>query len=111
MAVDPLTDVLKNFSPYTYNYNNPISFIDLFGEHPYTFHVRSFAAWHVFGGGFHGDDRSFSNSTEDGITSRIQQHVTLETETGLLSNKDTWNDPSSHILIPFLNSNQIHQKL
>jgi RHS repeat-associated protein len=92
---------ILSVSPYDYTYGNPVSLLDptgLAAEPPYTFFVRSFHPSREFGGFFHGDNRSFSTSTA--VTSRIQQRVTLNTDTRNLSSGQTGSDPTSNKLLP-----------
>lgn len=94
LQVDPLADNLPSQSSYSYSLNNPIVFFDPTGEFPFTFHVRSFHPAKTFGGGFDGDNRSFS--TSDAATSRIKQNFTLETDNGSISGGIPTSDPSYH---------------
>jgi len=86
MSVDPLTDKLPSWSPYSAFANNPIVNVDVSGAFPFTFHIRAFAPPGAFDGffgfGFKDDDRGFSLSTADDVKSRIQQQFTVDTKTG-----------------------------
>jgi RHS repeat-associated protein len=96
-AVDALTDQYPSWSPYTYVLNNPLRFFDPNGMFPYTFHVRAFAPFVSFGGGFEGDNRSFSTSLN--ASARVHQRFTLDTDNRTLLNMETWSSPSSHPIL------------
>jgi hypothetical protein len=67
-----------------------------FAESPvtgrYTIHMRSFAPFHSFGGGYHGDDRGFSSSL--GVTSRIKETFHLDLDLGTVASKGPTSDKS-----------------
>ena len=96
LQVDPLSEAQPNQSAYQYSWNNPINLADASGLYPYTFHVRSFAPFKDFGGGFHGDNRGYSTSTDSRTTSRVQQQFTLETDDGSISGASTWSNSTDH---------------
>ena len=102
--LDSKADKLPQHSPFEYSVNNPILFVDPDGKFPYPIHIRSFAPFKTFGGGFGGDGANRGYSTtlgkaeigSQGVTSRVQQTFTVDptakTNTGL----KTWSDPSEH---------------
>lgn len=69
---------------------------------PYPIHIRSFAPFKTFGGGFGGDNRSYSTTLgkseigSNGVTSRVQQSLTVDPNKGTYSGLNTWSDPSHH---------------
>jgi RHS repeat-associated protein len=80
LSVDPKADKLPEISPYAYNFNNPVGFVDPDGQFPINIHVRSFAPYQRFGFGlWHGDNRGFSTSTS--ASSRLSQQTSYETNT------------------------------
>ena len=68
-TMDPMAEKYYNISPYVYCANNPIRFIDLFGQEPTT-KEAAYIADHVYGknneliGGWH---QYYSNSTPNGL--------------------------------------------
>ncbi len=80
--------------------NEPsVAYLDRERGFPYTFHVRAFHPDASFGGGFDGDNRSFSTSLD--VTSRIQQEVTLDTSTDGLTQR-SWSDESHNPYYPLI---------
>jgi len=99
MSVDSLADVMPSWSPYTFVFDNPLSFIHPDGRIPYPITIRSFAPFNYFGGGFHGDGSNRGFSTSSIATARVHQRINFDTDkTHLKTN--VWSSPSSHRLLP-----------
>ena len=80
LSIDPLLEKFRAVTPYQYSLNNPVGLLDADGEKPYTFYVRSFHKDAEFSL-YRGDNRDYSTA-EKGVTSRIWQRFTLETDMG-----------------------------
>ena len=93
-SVDPLAHKIPGWSPYATSFNNPILYFDPDGAFPYTFHVRSFHPDATFGGGFMGDNRSYSNNPSS--SARIAQQFTFDPSTGQSSNRGFANNFSMY---------------
>ncbi len=97
---DPMSDKSVWLSTYTYCINNPIKFFDPDGKFPYPIHIRSFAPFKTFGGGFSGDYRGYSTTLgrgeigSVGVTSRVQQAFTVDPAKGTITGGQPWSDPS-----------------
>ncbi len=100
LNVDPKAHLMAGWSPYAAMADNPIIMVDPDGAFPYPIHVRSFAPYKTFGGGFHGDNRGWSTGlgTREGgtVTSRMQHVFTVDPDKAMLSNEMKWSDYSSH---------------
>jgi RHS repeat-associated protein len=105
--LDSKADKLPQHSPFEYSINNPILFVDPDGKFPYPIHIRSFAPFPTFGGGFGGDGANRGYSTtlgkaeigSQGVTSRVQQTFTVDPSAKTSSSLKTWSDPSSHPIL------------
>lgn len=83
-VVDPMSEKMQAWSPFSYAFNNPLRFVDIGGMIPYPITIRSFAAPKVFAFGFHGDGRGYSNSPSymngQGPTARSHQRILFDTD-------------------------------
>jgi hypothetical protein len=79
LSVDPLAHKLPGYSPYAMALNNPLLYIDPDGQFPFTFHVRTFAPFDWFGGGFKGDgdNRRFTTGQ---AAFKIRSEIDIETD-------------------------------
>lgn len=97
LSVDLEAALMPAWSPYSYVFNNPLSFIDPDGRIPYPITIRSFAPFKTFGGGFHGDNRGFSTSST--ATARVHQRINFDTDKTQLKT-NVWSSPTSHRFLP-----------
>jgi RHS repeat-associated protein len=96
-SLDPETALMPAWSPYTFVFNNPLSFIDPDGRIPYPITIRAFAPFAYFGYGFHGDNRSYTTSSN--ASARLHQKINFDTDkTSMTTN--AWSSPTKHILVP-----------
>lgn len=68
------------------------------GEEIVDLYIRSFAPFFSFGGGFHGDDRSFSTDLED--SSRISGKVTINVSTREVGTSSVVSSPTFCVGMP-----------
>lgn len=102
-VVDPLAEVMPSWSPYSFCFNNPLSFVDPTGAIPYPITIRSFAPFNYFGGGFHGDGAKRGYTTSSTATARVHQRIDFDTDKSKISAK-AWSSPTSHRLLPGSNT-------
>lgn len=99
-SVDPMAHKMPGWSPYAAFADNPILNFDPDGAFPYSVHVRSFAPFETFGGGFAGDSRSYSTALGEGeggtVTSRVQQVFTVDPTARKLEPGHVWSNASHH---------------
>jgi len=82
-----------------------------------TLYVRAFAPWKTFGGGFSGDNRSFTTSRDKSLTSRITGMVTFLLPELTISLQTAYSDPSHHPALgtktatPTISANATAEKL
>ncbi len=84
-------------------FNNPINFIDKDGRIPYPITIRAFAPFNYFGGGFHGDRRSYSNvrsyTNDTGPSARVHQVINFDTDKTTMTTT-AWSSETSHRFLP-----------
>ncbi len=94
--IDPKASMMPSWSPYSFSFDNPIRYRDYDGQIPYPITVRSFAPFPTFGGGFRGDNRGYSLSSN--VSSKVTQNIAFDTDKKYLST-GTWSDISYHPLL------------
>jgi len=96
ISPDPLSEEFPSWSPYTYAVNNPIMMVDPDGRFPYPIHIRSFAPFNTFGGGFAGDGAKRGYTTASTATARLAQTFTMDPTKHSYTGLKTSSSPSSH---------------
>ena len=71
------------FNRYSLTLGNPFKYADPTGHFSYLISLRSFAPFDVFGFAYKGDNRGYSTRLRD--TSRIEQHLAVDTEKSKIS--------------------------
>ncbi|WP_281631312.1 RHS repeat domain-containing protein [Flavobacterium luteolum] len=97
LSVDKMAEKMPNFGTFVFSFNNPIKFVDPDGNTPYPITIRSFAPFKHFGGGFHGDDRSFSTNLN--ASARVHQKINFDTDKENISLR-TWSSNTYHTAAP-----------
>ncbi|QOR76225.1 MAG: hypothetical protein IMW88_01220 [Thermoflavifilum sp.] len=92
--IDPKPDVEE--SGYAANEDNLVMWSDPEGDCPHPIYIRSFAPFEYFGGGFHGDDRTYSTSTAQYVTSRLAHRFTVDPSARTYNAGNVWSDDSYH---------------
>jgi RHS repeat-associated protein len=86
----------QHWNLYVYARNNPIGLVDIIGEFPWTFHIRSFIQTSSVGGGlYRGDGRGPSLETDPNkASSRIRLNFTFDYDRGRITNRQIKSDPT-----------------
>jgi len=112
-GVDPLSNKMPAFSPYSINFNNPIKFVDLDGREPTPAEAARMAA-HVYGdkknsiliGGWQVSTHDFGIKLQDatGLKSQIYQRMKengeLEYTYATAGTEANWNDVGADVKQP-----------
>ncbi|CAN5619134.1 hypothetical protein BH10BAC5_BH10BAC5_02570 [soil metagenome] len=74
--MEPKYDKYLNFTPYNYAINNPLKYIDINGNDPFTIIITTFIPADIVFGSFAGDSRGFSH--DPNASYRTKQTITVE---------------------------------
>ncbi len=96
ISMDPKSEEFPAWSPYTMCMDNPIFLVDPDGQYPFPIHIRSFAPFNTFGGGFAGDGAKRGYTTSPNATARLSQSFTMDATKRTYSGLKTSSSPSSH---------------
>jgi RHS repeat-associated protein len=105
LSVDPMAQQAPDTNSYAYCLQNPISMTDPDGRWPYPVHIRSFAPFPTFGGGFDGDGakRGYTTALGKGeggsVTSRMQHVFTVDPTAGTFKSGNAWSNETSHPIL------------
>src|SRR5215831_4782964 len=88
--VDPMTKATPYLSPYSYAKDNPIFYIDIDGQFPFTFFVRSYEHSGIFATPFNSLGDSRSASTSSSVSARIHYKMDIETNGNKLEKYRAW---------------------
>lgn len=84
LSVDPKAESFPGWSPYSYTFNNPVTYVDPNGEYPIIITTRSYAPFKYFappGAVYHGDDRGHKLDLDASYRTSVDIHYDTETQT------------------------------
>lgn len=99
--IDPLAESFYYNSTYAFAENKVISNFELEGLEAVSVHLRAFAPFKSFGGGFSGDGADRGFTTSQSATSRIKQSVNIDfnQSTPTVSGGLQTSDPTHHPIL------------